>query len=180
MMSFKYQFKRISIRVSNELVMIFFALLIFVDPWSLIYWDAIETSIENKISIYRAAIEKIVSFSFYREASRFLSKYMLKMCLKYVFLELFLSKLCVLNLVFNYNSKTHQNYIYLKKRKKKDIIWCGLTIPKYMTLTISPFVNPWKNLNYKSKPNTMITWIQWMNLYSNKLAYLKITNLEKP
>ena len=41
-MSFKYRFKWISIRVLNEQVMDFFALLIFVDLWSLIDWTTIE------------------------------------------------------------------------------------------------------------------------------------------
>ena len=70
-----------------------------------------KTSIENKISIYQDAIEETVNFSFYREVSRLLSRYMLKKCWKCVFLELFLSKLCVFNLVFNNNFKTHQNSI---------------------------------------------------------------------
>ena len=49
--------------------MSFFTLLIFADPRNLIYRDAIiKTSIENKISIYQAAIEETVSFSFYRVA----------------------------------------------------------------------------------------------------------------
>ena len=58
------------------------------------------------------------------------------MCWKFVFLELFLSKLGVLNLVFNYNFKTHQNSI----KDIYNLTW--LTIPKHITLTHISKINP--------------------------------------
>ena len=36
-----------------------------------------------------------------------------------------------------------------------------------------------KKLKFKSKSNTLITWLQRIYSYSNKLVYLKTTNLEK-
>ena len=43
----------------------------------------------------------------------------------------------------------------------------------------SLIVNLWQNIKYKSKPNTILAWLQRINPDSNKLAYLEITSLEK-
>ena len=75
------------------------------------YQDFFREQNIDLLSCYRGDSKFQLLLRGIEEVSRLLSRYMLKKCCKCVFLELFLSKLCVFNLFFNYNFKTHQNSI---------------------------------------------------------------------
>ena len=119
----------------------------------------------NRSSLYQGGSKFLASIERYRAA-----------------IEVHTENVFFLNISWaNFVSSTGSSITTLRHIKTQlnthNLAW--LTIPKHMTLTISPFVNPLKNVKYNSKPNTIITWIQWMNPYLNKLAYLKTISLEK-